>query len=243
MKKISWLFVWQVLCLVAAVYLLVVGTWQQWLIAFGVYAVTGSIGASAILHRLLSHRSYQAPQWWHWFGSIVATLGGVGSTITWVAIHRAHHRFVDTEKDPHSPRHKGWLRVQFLIMFNTVNLRLVPDLLRSRFHQYLHNYYFLIHAIYASILYALDPMAVIYAHLVPSFMLFHAGGLINTVGHSIGFQTYPGRDSSVNNPVLGVLVWGEGWHNNHHANPGDWRFGQKWWQIDVAAYIIRLVKQ
>ena len=60
--------------------------------------------------------------------------------------------------------------------------------------------------------------------------------------HTIGWQDYPGKDTSVNNPILGVLVWGEGWHNNHHANPGDWRFGQKWWQIDVAGYLIRLVK-
>jgi stearoyl-CoA desaturase (delta-9 desaturase) len=38
-------------------------------------------------------------------------------------------------------------------------------------------------------------------------------------------------------------MWGEGWHNNHHAFPADYRFGQKWWQIDVTRYIIDLVKQ
>ena len=71
----------------------------------------------------------------------------------------------------------------------------------------------------------------------------HAGGLINNVGHTIGWQDYPSKDTSVNNPFLGVFVWGEGWHNNHHANPNDWLFGLKWWQIDVAGYLIRLVKQ
>ena len=43
--------------------------------------------------------------------------------------------------------------------------------------------------------------------------------------------------------LTGMFVWGEGWHNNHHANPNDWRFGQKWWQIDVAGYLIRMVKK
>jgi stearoyl-CoA desaturase (delta-9 desaturase) len=37
-------------------------------------------------------------------------------------------------------------------------------------------------------------------------------------------------------------MWGEGWHNNHHADPMNWRFGQKWWQIDVTAYIIKLMR-
>jgi stearoyl-CoA desaturase (delta-9 desaturase) len=243
MKQSIWLFVFQILCLTAVAALLAYGSWWHWVVAFGVYAITGSVGASATYHRLLSHRSYQASVWWERFGTLAGTLGGVGSSLTWVAIHRAHHRWVDTERDPHSPRHKGWLSVQFLIMFNQPNLRLVPDLLRSKFHGHMHNYYWAIHAGYAACLLLIDPMAVLYAHLVPAAMLFHAGGLINTMGHSVGWQDYPGKDSSVNNPVLGVLVWGEGWHNNHHADPANWRFGHHWWQIDVAGYLIRMVKK
>jgi stearoyl-CoA desaturase (delta-9 desaturase) len=223
--------------------MLLYGELWWWAVSFAVYAVTGSIGASAMYHRMLSHRSYQAPQWWEWVGTVIGTLGGVGSSIAWVAIHRAHHRYVDTDRDPHSPYFKGFFRVQFLIMFNQPNLRLVPDLLRSRFHVAMHNYYWAVHAGYAVMLFVIDPWAVIYAHLVPALILFHAGGLINNVGHTLGWQDHASKDSSVNNPALGVLVWGEGWHNNHHANPGNWQFGEKWWQIDVAAYIIRMVKR
>lgn len=243
MKQSLVLFVFQVMCLLSIAILLALGQWWHWLVAAGVYMVTGSIGASATYHRLLSHRSYRAPAWWHYVGTVIGTLGGVGSSITWVAIHRAHHRWVDTNKDPHSPRHKGFWRVQFLIMFNQPNLRLVPDLLRSRFHSWMHNHYWLIHAVYAVTLWSLDPMAVLYAHLVPAAMLFHAGGFINTLGHTWGTQPHESGDSSVNNPILGVLVWGEGWHNNHHADPANWRFGHHWWQIDVAAYLIALVKK
>ena len=52
MKRINWLFVFQTVCLVALVCLIVNGEWWQWAVAFGVYAVTGSIGASATFHRL-----------------------------------------------------------------------------------------------------------------------------------------------------------------------------------------------
>jgi stearoyl-CoA desaturase (delta-9 desaturase) len=105
MKRINWLFVFQTMCIAALVCLMVNGEWWQWAVAFGVYAVTGSIGASATFHRLLSHRSYKAPAWWEYVGTVIGTLGGVGSSIAWVAIHREHHRFVDTERDPHSPMH------------------------------------------------------------------------------------------------------------------------------------------
>jgi stearoyl-CoA desaturase (delta-9 desaturase) len=242
LNRPNWLFIFQLICHVALVFLIATGEWWQWAIAFGVYAVTGSVGASATLHRLLSHRSYTAPKWWEYFGTVIGTLGGVGSSIAWVAIHREHHRYVDTPRDPHSPLYKGFFRVQFLIMFNQPSLRMVADLMRSEFHAFMHNYYWAVHAVYAAILYAIDPMAVIYAHLVPALMLFHAGGFINTFGHFLGWQDHPSKDTSVNNPLLGIFVWGEGWHNNHHANPGDWRFGQKWWQIDVAGYLIRMVR-
>jgi len=240
-QKINWLFLFQLACHASVVYLVINGEYWHWLVSAGIYFMTGSIGATATFHRLLSHRSYQCNKWWEYFGTIIGTIGGVGSSIAWTAIHRAHHKYVDTDKDPHSPIHKGFLRVQFLIMFNQPNLRLVSDLMRSKFHAFMHNYYWGIHLLYSGILYLIDPMAVIYAHLVPAFMLLHAGGFINTFGHSIGFRSHDSKDSSVNNIILGILVWGEGWHNNHHANTTNWKFGEKWWQIDVGGYFIALI--
>lgn len=243
MKKINWLFVYQLICLAAVVPMFMYAEFWQWMIAIGVYSLYGAVGASATFHRLLTHRSYQAPKWWEYFGTIVGSLGGFGSSIVWVAIHRAHHRYVDTDKDPHSPMHKGFFNVQFLIMFNKPSVRYVPDLLRSKFHVFTHQYYYLIHAIYALILYTMDPFAVIYAHLVPSFMIFHAGGFINNFNHMVGWQDFPDKDTSTNNIFTGYLVFGEGWHNNHHAHPMDWRFGQKWWQLDISALLIRMIKK
>jgi stearoyl-CoA desaturase (delta-9 desaturase) len=108
----------------------------------------------------------------------------------------------------------------------------------------MHKYYWAVHATFATVLFAVDPFAVIYAWLVPSVILWHAGSGVNTLGHMWGWQDHnAGKDSSTNHPVLGVLMWGEGWHNNHHADPGNWEFGRKWWQIDVTKQIIKLVKQ
>ena len=47
------------------------------------------------------------------------------------------------------------------------------------------------------------------------------------------------HDESRNNAIFGVLAFGEGWHNNHHAFPTSARHGLRWWQLDVTYMIIR----
>jgi stearoyl-CoA desaturase (delta-9 desaturase) len=42
---------------------------------------------------------------------------------------------------------------------------------------------------------------------------------------------------------MGVFGLGEGWHNNHHAFPRAAEHGLEWWQIDLSAYVIRLLEK
>lgn len=239
--QINRLFVFQIIAHLSVVPMIVYGQAQHYAIAFAVYFFTGCIGMSGTYHRLLSHRSYQAPRWWEYLGTVLATLGGTGSSIAWCAVHREHHRFTDTDRDPHSPEHQGFWRVQFFSMFHAPHVRYVADLLRSKFHQRMHKWYWAVHAAYAAVLYAVDPFAMVYAWLFPSFVLWHAGSSINTLSHWWGWQDHTTKDSSTNHWLNGVLMWGEGWHNNHHADPMNWRFGQTWWQIDVTAWVIKLM--
>lgn len=242
LKNINWLFIFQIATHLSIVPMLIAGESHHYLIAWLVFFFTGSIGMSGTFHRLLSHRSYLAPKWWEYFGTICAMLGGTGSSIGWCAVHREHHRFTDTERDPHSPSHQSWWKIQFLSMFHIPHVRYVPDLLRSKFHVNMHKYYWCIHVIYAVILYLIDPFALIYAWLVPSFILWHAGSAINTLSHTLGRQDHPTKDTSTNHWLTGIFMWGEGWHNNHHHSPMNWKFGEKWWQIDITAYVIKLLR-
>ena len=238
------LLFFQVVAHLSIIPMLIYGNIYHWIGAVVVYFFTGSIGMSGTFHRLLSHRSYQAPEWWHRFGSICGTLGGTGSTLSWVATHREHHRFTDTEKDPHSPQHHNVWWVQFLSMYHPVHLKYVPDLLRSKFHQALHKYYWHIHLGYAAILLVVTQswFSLIYLWLFPSFILWHAGSFINTVSHLWGTQPNNTKDYSTNNVLLGYFVWGEGWHNNHHADPGNYEFGRTRSQLDITKNIINIVR-
>ena len=241
-KNINYLFIFQIVCTISLIPMLMYAEWQHYLWAIVVYFFTGAIGMSGTYHRLLSHKSYLAPRWWIYFGSLCGTLGGTGSTIAWCAVHREHHRFTDTEKDPHCPHHLGFFRVQFLSMFHEPSVRYVPDLLRDRFHVLLHKFYWLIHAVYGLILYFIDPFAIVYLWLFPCLILWHAGSSINTLSHSLGWQDHNSGDTSKNHWLTGFFVWGEGWHNNHHNSPGKMQFGERWWQLDITALIIKLLR-
>jgi stearoyl-CoA desaturase (delta-9 desaturase) len=70
---------------------------------------------------------------------------------------------------------------------------------------------------------------------------WHLTWAVNSVSHLWGYRNYETPDNSRNNIILGVLANGEGWHNNHHADPRSARHGHKFWELDVAWLTIRLL--
>jgi fatty-acid desaturase len=218
--------------------MLIYGQWWHFMVAFGVYFMTGCFGMSMTYHRLLSHRSWRAPRWFEVFGTLCATYGLTGSSIAWPAIHRQHHRFSDKENDPHSPWHKTFMQVQFLSLLPKPSLKLVRDLIADPFHKFLHRHYFTLHALILIAFLVINPFAAVYLYLFPAVMLWHAGSAINTIGHRFGYRNFETADHSQNNPVLGIFMWGEGWHNNHHRYPARASFKVRWFEFDLSAILI-----
>jgi sn-1 stearoyl-lipid 9-desaturase len=70
---------------------------------------------------------------------------------------------------------------------------------------------------------------------------WHATWAVNSVTHLWGYRNYDTPDNSRNSFILGVLANGEGWHNNHHADPRSARHGHKFWEVDVSWLTIRLL--
>ena len=55
-------------------------------------------------------------------------------------------------------------------------------------------------------------------------------------------RRYPTKDDSINNWLWALPSWGETLHNNHHKRPYSWSHGEKWWELDVGAWIVKLIK-
>lgn len=219
----------------------------QWAMAIFMYFLFGCWGIAITYHRLISHKSFVSPNWFKIIGMVLGSLGGVGSTIEWTAVHRDHHRNSDTDKDPHNPAGglKRFLQMQFFPMLVTPNPRYIPDLLRDTLHQKFHVYYWAIHLVFVCMLYFIDPFAIVYAYLLPCLILWHIMSALGTFAHtpSVGNRPLESKDRSTNLWFLGWFAFGEGWHNNHHAEASNYKFGRNKYEVDLAARIIELVKQ
>ena len=219
------------------VLLLAYGEWYHWLICLFVYFLTGCLGMSMTFHRFHAHKSWDAPWWFELWGTLFGVYGATGSPIGWVAVHREHHQHSDTEKDPHSPLHKGFFWTQFLSMYAKPNIRYVKDLIRNPFLKLIHKHYFHIHLGIIIFWLIVNPMMLLAAYLAPNFILWHAGSSINSINHMFGTKDCDMDDNSKNNIVTASLVWGEGWHNRHHSDPSKFMLDF----FDISGLLILLI--
>jgi fatty-acid desaturase len=225
------LLFFQIIAHLSIIPMIIYASFNNWIIAVMVYFCSGCLGMTITYHRLLSHRSWKPPQFLEYLFTLFATIGLTSSAITWVALHKQHHAYADTDKDPHSPAHKGLFCVHYLSMFSPVELKRVTPLLRDKFYVFQHKFYFEINLVYAMIIYMIDPFAVVYAWLFPAMLLWNGGSSIISVSHRYG---------KVHNDFsLAILVWGEGYHKNHHANPGSPRFGK----YDLGGVVIKFLNK
>lgn len=225
-------------------------SWPALLAALVLYWVTLSFGIGMGYHRLLTHRSYQAPKWMEYLLAVCGTLSLEGGPIGWVSTHRIHHQFSDKHGDPHTPRdgrwwsHILWTLVGDATDRNTVECsRYAPDLCKDRFLVALSRYHYIP-------LLILAPLLLLFGGL--PFLLWgvffrvtvglHATWMVNSLTHFWGRRRFPTRDDSRNNWFVALLSFGEGWHNNHHAHPTSARHGLAWYEIDMSWMTIRLLQ-
>lgn len=213
----------------------------KWIfISIFVYYLTGCLGITITFHRYLTHHSFSMPKWLEYLFSFFGAMGGTGSPLGWLAVHRMHHRHSDKELDPHSPKNLKWK-----IFVGGYNYRFNPmdakSLLRDKFHVNLHRYYYLIFISWGTLLFLINPYIGLYGFVVPVAMQTWASIISNWGNHSHGYTNFKINDNSKNTWWISALTWGEGWHNNHHAHPGSYTFQYKWWEADISAYTIQLI--
>jgi len=230
------------------------------------FFVFGTFGINVGYHRLLTHRGFSCPPWLERTLVILGVCALQDAPDYWVATHRKHHQFTDEEQDPHSPivsffwAHMGWLCVKS----DEMNRRLLTeryakDILRDPLYAWIgrNNHWLLITVLSWGTFFgagfgtaALSGAStqnatqfglslLVWAAALRTVVYWHLTWSINSVAHIWGYRNYDTPDVSRNNVILGVLVGGEGWHNNHHADPRSARHGHKWGEIDLSWLFIR----
>lgn len=213
--------------------------WQWWAAALGMYFASGCMGVTATFHRGLSHNSYSTPKWLEYFHTFLGCVGGTSSSIAWVGMHRQHHRYPDTELDPHAPKNGAWGVLTSRYLPSTNYRWATRDLLKSKYHIFWHQYYYALLILWAALLYLVHPKAFLFCFLLPATVQVWSSTITNLVDHKYGYRNFNTPDESTNTWWAAPFNWGEAWHNNHHHDPNNWSFQRKWWEIDITGMYIR----
>ncbi|MBI3140707.1 MAG: fatty acid desaturase [Rhodocyclales bacterium] len=223
--------------------------WGYVLVALALTHVT--IAAVTIfLHRHQAHRAldlHPLPshffRFWLWL-----TTGMV--TKEWAAIHRKHHAKCETAEDPHSPQVLGLNRVLWGGVFLYVKESNKPetmeryghgtpdDWLERNLYTPLHKWGIVLMLAIDLALFGLVPGALIWG-VQMVWIPFWAAGVINGVGHYLGYRNFACADASTNIVPWGILIGGEALHNNHHAFAASARLSNKWYEFDIGWVYIR----
>jgi stearoyl-CoA desaturase (delta-9 desaturase) len=233
-------------------------------IAGVMYLVTGH-GLSVGFHRMFSHRSFRPTRALKIALAIAGSMAAEGSLFTWVAQHRRHHAYADSDGDPHSPwrygdgfgpqlrglghAHFGW----FFRPNPSEPERWVPDLLADRDLRFISR----TAALWVVLSLALPTLVgwlltgsasealatLLWAGGVRIFLLHHVTWAVNSIGHMFGNRPFHTRDLSTNFAPLALLSFGDSWHNAHHAHPRLARHGIDRGQVDSSASLIRIFER
>ena len=82
----------------------------------------------------------------------------------------------------------------------------------------------------------------IWGVFVRTVAVWHITWSVNSLAHLWGYRNYPTDEDSRNNWFVAIISSGEGWHNNHHADPRSARHGHRVWEVDLIYGFIRLLE-
>jgi fatty-acid desaturase len=250
-QPINWITTsFMVLFHIGAVAALFFFTWKALLLAVVLLYIAGSLGIGIGYHRLLTHRGYKTSKWMEYFLTTCGTLALEGGPIGWVGTHRVHHQNTDKDGDPHSPRDGGlWAHMGWIMTGNAVQssckelLPFVPDLRKDKFQVWISRWHWVPLTILGLAIFSIGGWpCLLWGIFLRTVVGLHCTWLVNSATHMWGSRRFLTGDTSTNNFVVAMLTFGEGWHNNHHAEPQAARHGLKWYEFDVNWYGIQVLR-
>ena len=211
---------------------------------FLVLYVVRLLSITAGYHRYFAHRSYRLarlPQFLLAFVGLTAVQKG---PLWWASHHRDHHRYADTERDPHSPQrgfwwsHAGWITSGEY--GNNTDYSGIEDFARYPELRWLNQHDWIGGWSLGFACFLIGGWSgLVVGFFASTVLLWHVTFSINSLAHLFGRRRYATTDTSRNSMILALMTFGEGWHNNHHHYPRCTRQGLRWWEIDITYMVLR----
>lgn len=212
------------------------------------------------LHRYASHGMFTMSKFWERVFHFCAFVFQGSSYLTpraYAVLHRMHHAYSDTEKDPHSPR---FFKEVFTMMWHTK--KVYQDVLYKRMASAKR---FEVNCPEWPVLdYIADSIAVrilwgfayfcVYYFFAPTPWLFLLlpihflmgpvhGAIVNWCGHKYGYRNFELQDDSRNTFAVDMVCLGECFQNNHHMHPAQANFGMKPFEFDATYRVMKVLSK
>ena len=160
-------------------------------------------------HRYLSHREFETTPTIEIVMLYCGLLCGVRSPLTWAGVHRMHHAYSDTPKDPHSPKYMGKWRVFFsLYRIKSIPRKFIKDLLKNPRVMFFHKYGTSIWWAHVIITFFIFGSIAIWVNFLVVALSYIGYGVLNTFGHDL--------EGPVNRLWINAIAPFEGNHEDHH---------------------------
>ncbi len=226
--------------------------WWGYVVVTLVFTHITIAAVTIYLHRHSAHRALDLHpvvshffRFWLWLSTGMVTK-------EWTAIHRKHHAKCETEEDPHSPQVLGLNKV----LLEGSELYRAESVKQETLDKYGHgtpddwlerNVYSKSDMMGVGLMLIINtvlfgPIGLTIWAVQMLWIPIFAAGVINGIGHYIGYRNFQVNDASTNIVPWGILIGGEELHNNHHAYASSARLSSKWYEFDIGWLYIRLME-
>ena len=234
------------------------------------FPLYGLFGITLCYHRILTHQGLTIPKWLEHIFALLGVCTLQDTPARWVAVHRLHHQHSDCQDDPHTPLvNFFWAHVGWVLVHNRQHSRIsffeqyARDILRDPLYLWLERNlaWFWVYWLHAGLYFLVGLFAgraftgnwwgglqlgsslLVWGVFFRTVFVWHATWAVNSVTHIVGYRNYETTDDSRNHWLVALVSYGEGWHNNHHADQRAAAHGHRWWEIDLTWAVIRLLER
>ncbi|XP_052126578.1 acyl-CoA Delta(11) desaturase-like [Frankliniella occidentalis] len=203
-----------------------------------VYGSLTLFGTTAGAHRLWTHRTYKAKFPLRVLLTFLHVSSAQTSVLQWVRDHRAHHKYVDTDADPHNSKrgffycHIGWTMMHRHPEVKRQGAKIdFSDVLADSVVQFEHRFHYLFVLLCAFIIPTVIPVVAwdetwtvsSLASIVRVVVFINITMTVNSFAHMFGDRPYNKQICPTELWMVSFLAMGEGWHNYHHTFPWDYK--------------------
>ncbi|XP_043272184.1 acyl-CoA Delta-9 desaturase-like [Venturia canescens] len=217
-------------------------------------AIPAGIGVTGGAHRHWTHRTYKANTPLKIILATFYLLSGMNTIFDWVRDHRVHHKFSETDADPHNTNrgfffsHVGWLMMkkhpEVIKRGNQVDM---SDILEDPVVQFVDSHFTILKMVICFILPTVIPIYFwnqdVWLTLSSQWLIrypftLNATWSVNSFAHFYGSREYDKLIRPAQNRWVSFCALGEGWHNYHHAFPWDYKAAELGYRFNLTTKFI-----